>query len=507
MTPIDEHITAARDFAAKRHQLFIGGRHVECQSETTITSENPSTGKSWAIVQAADATDVDKAVVSAHRCFESVWAKYAPKDREKLLRRFADLLERHGDIICAIDAHDSGRLYSGSAAADAHRIGTAQIETLLDTVNYFAGWPTKVAGQSFALTTSASASGQKSIQSIREPVGVVACILPWNAPALFLINKVIPALAAGCTVVVKPAEQTPVSAMYVAELFREAGFPDGAVNIANGYGNIAGAALSSHPLVKKISFTGSTEVGRRISTAAAPTFKRLTLELGGKTAFIVMDDADIDAAVHCARVTGYGNAGQFCMCPSRLFVEESIHDEFIEKLVSLSREIVVGDALSPTTTMGPVITKKDRDRIANVVNCAIDEGVEVISGGRILDRPGNFYQPTLLRSPSTDVTIARDETFGPVLLAVPFKKHDLQSLFKRANETRFGLAASIWTKDLSIARRAVEKLQAGIVTVNTHPGIDPMVSFGGIKDSGIGREFGKEGIDSFYETKSVHMLV
>lgn len=503
MTPFDQCVEQACRFAGRPHKLFINGNWVDSQSDDVIRSENPSTGDIWAEVQAASVQDVDDAANAAQACFAGSWSRVRPKERERLLRRFAELVEQNGDLICALDAHDSGRLFSGSRN---QRIGDANITTLLDTIHYFAGWPTKVSGQSFALVDQPGGQ-QKSMQSIREPIGVVACILPWNAPALFMINKVVPALAAGCTTIVKPAEQTPVSALYLAELFREAGFPDGTVNVINGYGHVAGAALSSHPLVKKISFTGSTMVGQRISQAAAASFKRLTLELGGKTAFIVMDDADINTAAIAARLTGYGNAGQFCMCPSRLFVEESIRDKFIEKIAALSSDIVVGDALSPDTNMGPVITRKDRDRIASMVDTARQEGADVVFGGDIVDHGGNFYQPTLLHHGNTDISIARDEVFGPVLLTVPFRRDNLDRLLDQANETRFGLAASVWTSDLSTARRMTERLEAGICTVNMHPGIDPMMEFGGIKDSGIGREFGKAGMESFYESKSIHMMV
>ncbi|WP_162558816.1 aldehyde dehydrogenase [Sphingorhabdus sp. EL138] len=504
---VRDSLKAAQDFAARNNKLFVNGEFVDSTSEDIISSINPSTGEKWGDVQAASSVDVNNVAQAAEQCFHKIWSKVSPRERETMLHRFADILEKNGDVICAIDACDSGRLFGAAAQnSDLVKVGAARIETLIDTIRYFAGWPTKIAGQSFPLIPQPGTTSVCSMQTILEPIGVVACVLPWNAPALFMINKVIPALAAGCTTIVKPAEQTPMSALFIASLFREAGFPAGAVNVINGNGPI-GADLCQNPLVKKITFTGSTEVGRKISQAASSTFKRLTLELGGKSAFIVMHDADIDAAAIHARVSGYGNAGQFCMCPSRLFVEKSVLSSFVEKLAALANNIVVGDALAPETTMGPVITRQDRDRIDETVSDARAEGAELIFGGEILDQPGHFFQPTLLSVANPESLIAQKEVFGPVLTLIPFDRQNLDWLVTMANDTEFGLAASLWTKDLSVAHRLASQLEAGIITVNTHPGIDPMIPFGGVKNSGTGREFGHEGFASFLETKSLHIMV
>lgn len=507
MMDVDESIAVAKHYGSNSSKLFINGAFVDGGNEE-IVSVNPSTGEPWAQLQAGTPQDIDTAVRAAHQCFEQHWSREAARHREKRLRRFAALVEEHGDTICALDALDAGRLFSAKGkSGGAAPIGSASIDTLLDTIHYFAGWPTKIAGQSFTPQAQASAGALRSMQTFREPIGVVACILPWNAPALFMINKVVPALAAGCTVVVKPAEQTPVSALYLAELFREAGFPEGSVNVVNGFGETVGAALCGHPLVKKVTFTGSTAVGRSIAQVASQSFKRLTLELGGKAAFIVMSDADLDAAALGARLTGFGNAGQFCMCPSRLFVDERVIDSFVDKLSELGKDIVLGDALSEHTTMGPVITQKDCNRIEGIVDRALREGADLVFGGGIRHRPGSYFEPTLIRNQDTNITLAQEEVFGPVLLAIPFDAGNLDLLLQQANETKFGLASSIWTRNLPLAHRVARRLECGIVSVNSHAGIDPMVPFGGVKDSGQGREFGAEGFESFFETKSLHLTI
>lgn len=492
-------IASANSFGDRVHPLFIDGKDQMPRSGETILSENPSTGEPWGKVYAGGEGEINLAIRAAHECFENKWSLVGPKERERLIRRLADLIERDAEVITAIDAHECGNTIG--------ILSTGGKATLLDVVNYFSGWPSKIAGQSFAPIQQQYGNAPpftKVMQTVPEPIGVVGCVLPWNFPSGFFLNKVIPALAAGCTVVVKPSEQTPTSAIYLAQLFREAGFPDGAVNVVNGHGETAGAALCSHPLVKKISFTGSTEVGRAIATAAAPTFKRLTLELGGKSAFIVLDDANLDSAATTACFSGYLNAGQFCMCPSRLFVEESIFDRFIEKLQSAANRIVVGNATDPATTMGPVITRTDRDRIAAIVNTAKEDGADLIYGGNSLNESGHYYQPTLLAKGDTETNLAKTEVFGPVLLAVPFAKSNIDDLISRANETNYGLAASIWSHDYALANHLAQQLQAGLVGINSHGGIDSMIPFGGVKDSGIGREFGLEGFASFFETKSIH---
>lgn len=496
---IEKSLVQARDFASGIKGHFISGEHVSSDAEAALETVDPSTGSVWARVSEGGAVEIDQAVKAASEAFKS-WSQSAPRDREKLLRRFGDILERDADILAAIDAIDCGTLL---------RMMQQRGKTLwLDAVDYFAGCPTKVAGQAFAPFERGQTAGRiTSFSTILEPIGVVGCILPWNAPATFVITKAMPALAAGCTVVVKPAEQTPISALFIAEMLREAGFPEGVFNVVNGMGPTAGAALAGHPLIKKISFTGSTAVGRAIAHSGADTFKRLTLELGGKSAFIVMADADIELAARTAAMSGYFLSGQFCMCPSRLFVDSKVEDRFIERLSHYGSALKVGSAYATDTMMGPLISREDCDRVAGVVETARSQGCEVIYGGAAIGNDGFFFEPTLIHHKDTKPDIAHQETFGPVLSTIPFEGDDLGSLVEMANNTDYGLTASVWTRDLAVAQRFAAKLEAGSVGVNDHAPNDPMIPFGGVKASGVGREFGKDGFESFYELKTISMCV
>lgn len=489
-------IDQARSVARSLGALYINGAQVDSQLESTIASVDPSSGEVWATVQAGGPDDINRAVESAHRCFENDWGKRSPADRERVLRRFVDLLAENADLLATIDSIDSGVVLSF--------LRTAGTGLLLDTVEYFSGWPTKLAGQNFAPTQFPNVPGRTTqLTTVFEPVGVVGAILPWNAPSTFALTKGIPALAAGCTVVVKPAEQTPLSALFIADLFTQAGLPNGAYNVVNGAGDVAGASLVKHPLVKKITFTGSTEVGRIIATDGGRDFKRMTLELGGKSAFVVMDDAQLELAAFAANYAGYFLNGQFCMCPSRLFVERSVRDAFVGMLQGMASNMKVGPSYADDSTMGPLITRHDQHRVAGVVSKAQSDGAELLYGGSIIDGPGYTFEPTLLAVEDQSIAIAQDETFGPVLGLTTFDKNDMDSLMRNANGVRYGLAASVWTSDLKTGHSLASSLQAGVVSVNDHATTSAMFPFGGVKDSGIGREFGRDGFESFFEKKSI----
>lgn len=492
----DAEIQFATNYAAKAGKHFIGGDFVDGETDRHILSINPSTGGTSAEVQAGGDEEIDRAVRAAHKCFTTIWSKTSPRERERIIRNFGMLLESRADKIAALDAVDAGVLYS--------MLRTAGKAMLVDCVDYFAGWPTKFAGQNFAPFDRPGSPGRTTrLTTDYLPIGVVGCIIPWNAPATFVVTKAIPALAAGCTVVIKPSENSPVSALYIAELLCEAGLPEGAFNVVNGEGETAGAALVRHPLVRKISFTGSSEVGKIIAAQSAPTLKRLTLELGGKSAFIVMKDADLDTAAMTACFAGYFLSGQFCMCPSRLFVEKSVQQAFFDKLSQISSGLKVGESWKEDSAVGPVITATDRDRIATEIERAQSAGAQLLFGGHAVDRPGNFVEPTLLIHEDTTTRAAQEEIFGPVLLGIPFDQNDLEGLIANANATRYGLAASVWTRDLHLAHMISSRLEAGLVSVNDHATIDPMFPFGGLKDSGIGQEYGRAGFAAYLEPKSV----
>lgn len=491
-----ELVQEARAFARSHGRLYINGAQTDALLEATLDSIDPSNGDVWATVHAGGAADIDRAVQAAHSCFEKDWGRRPPADRERILRRFLDLLERNTDLLAALDSIDNGVVLS--------MLRTQGAGLLLSTVEYFSGWPTKVAGQAFAPTRLPSVPGRiATLSTIFEPIGVVGCILPWNAPAAFSLTKAIPALAAGCTVVVKPAEQTPVSALAIAELLTEAGLPAGAFNVVNGMGDVAGAALVEHPLVRKISFTGSTDVGRIISQAGGRSFKRMTLELGGKSAFIVMDDADIDTAAAVAHIAGYFLNGQFCMCPSRLLVERRVRDRFVGTLSAMAQAMRVGPSYQEGVTMGPLISAVDQQRVHRIVTDVSAAGAKVIYGGAPTEGPGFGFQPTLIDVADHDLPFCQEEIFGPVMGVTTFDRDDMDGLVKMANSVRYGLAASIWTSDLKTAHSLIPALQVGVVSINDHATVDAMYPFGGVKESGIGREFGRDGFESFFEKKSV----
>jgi len=475
-----------------RYQLFIDGRWVDAQSGKTFTTPNPSTGASLAEVAEGDAGDIDKAVRAARKAYEGVWHNVSARDRGRMLYKLAQLIERDARRLAELETADNGKPIREASYID--------LPQVVETFEYFAGWSTKIEGETIPLP------GAMFNYTLREPVGVCGQIIPWNFPLLMCAWKLSPALAAGNTCVLKPAEQTPVTAMELAKLIQEAGFPDGVVNIVPGYGETAGAALASHPGVDKIAFTGSTEVGKLIAHAAANNLTKVSLELGGKAPNIIFADADLDQAVDGAMMGIFFNQGQVCCAGSRLFVAESVHDTFLDRFRARAQRLKVGDPLQPDTQMGPQVSEEQLNRIKDYVVIGQQEGATVLTGGKLshltgaLER-GYFFQPTILANVQNQMRVAQEEIFGPVTAVIPFK--DEEDLIRQANDTIYGLSAGLWTRDLGRAHRFAKAVHAGTVWINTFNMIHPASPFGGYKQSGYGRELGKHALELYTQVKSV----
>ena len=481
----------ARAFAASKHQLFIGGQWVEPLDGRRFETQDPATGTTHAQVAEAREADVDVAVAAARAAMDNPeWTEMKPSARARLLYRLADALEANADEFAALETLDNGM-----PVRDARFF---HIPHAIETLRYNAGWVTKLNGETIAL----SGMGTWHAYTVKEPVGVVAQIVPWNAPLAMAVAKIAPALAAGCAVILKPAEETPLTALRLAHLVAEIGFPDGVFNLLTGFGESAGAALTAHAGVDKVTFTGSTEVGRLILRAAAGNFKRVTLELGGKTPVIVLPDADPAKAIEGAARAIFTNTGQVCNAGSRLFIHERHFDEVVEGVGKLAEAIKIGSGLDADTQMGPVISREQRDRVRGYVRQGVDAGATLRAGGREIDEGGFFVSPTVLTGTDATMSVRREEIFGPVLCAMSFADEDLDRIAADANATEYGLGAVIWTNNLSAAHRLARKLKAGTVRVNGG-GLDPALPFGGFKQSGWGRENGREGIDAYTETKAI----
>ena len=472
-------------------RLLIGGKWNEAVSGRKFETLNPSTGEVIAELAEGDADDIDLAVKAARAAFEGPWSRFTPAQRQDCLLRLADLVAKNLDEFWALDSYDMGAPISRPVR------GTPPAETL----RYYAGWATKIHGE----TIPNSAPSSLFSYTLKEPVGVVGAIIPWNGPLNGSIWKMAPVLATGCTMILKPAEQAALSPLRLGELVQEADIPDGVVNIVTGYGTSAGAALSAHPGVDKVAFTGSSLTGQAILRAAAGNLKRVSLELGGKSPDVVFADADLELAVPGASMGVFGNTGQVCCAGTRVFVERSIYDEFVSRMCDFAESLKIGDSLDPETQIGPLVSEKQLDRVLGYFEIGNSEGARTVTGGkRIVERDlekGYFVPPTVFVDVKDEMRIANEEIFGPVASVMPFDEVD--EVARRSNLTQFGLGGGVWTRDVGKAHRLAQTMRTGVVWVNTYGNFDPAMPFGGSKMSGWGNELGGHSLEEYLNTKSV----
>lgn len=479
-----------RTSLSRPFQLLIDGAWEDSRSGETLDVVNPADGSVIARIPAGDKEDVNRAVAAARRAFEEgPWPTMPPGERAKLLWRIADLIEARQKEFAELETLDNGKPITMSKWVD--------VPASIAALRYWAGWCTKIAGE----TRAVDMPGEYIAMTLREPVGVVGLITPWNFPLMSAVSKLGPALAAGCTVILKPAEQTSLTALRLGEVILEAGVPAGVVNIITGLGVVVGAALAEHDGVDKISFTGSTAVGKSLIGASRGNLKRLTLELGGKSPTIILPDAELSKAIPGAANSIFRNSGQICVAGSRLYVAKERFDEVIEGVANLASQFKLGPGIDPATTMGPLVSDKQHERVLSYVDSARAEGASVIAGGTAVGEHGYFVAPTIIGGVNPGMRVVREEIFGPVLVATSVE--DLDELAALANDTVYGLSASIWTRDISAAYKLAKKIRAGTVTINSGSIAGPNIPFGGFKQSGWGRENGVDGIQSFTELKTV----
>jgi acyl-CoA reductase-like NAD-dependent aldehyde dehydrogenase len=481
---------AVQSFLAREQKLLIDGERVPAASGDTFETINPATGLPLARVAAGADADIDRAVRAARSAFPA-WAARLPADRERLLHRFADLMETHRAELAQLETLDNGKPYRVALNVEAN--------VAIGQMRYYAGWPTKLVGETYAVSSPGF-----HVYTRREPLGVCAAITPWNYSLVMATQKIGPALACGNTLILKPAEQTPLTALRLGELALEAGIPPGVLNIVTGYGETAGAALSRHPGVDKVAFTGSTDVGKEIAAAAAGTLKHVSLELGGKSPLIIWDDADLDAAAEAAVWAIFSNSGQNCVAGSRLYIHKRVYDRVLDAVLQRTRQLKIGSGLADDTDLGPLISQTQLDRVLGYVERGHAEGAALRTGGA---RPGGalsggyFLEPTIFDAVADDMAISAEEIFGPVLSVFAFEDED--EVLRRANASPYGLAAGVWTNHLSRAHRVAAQLKAGVVWINTYDWFDPSVPFGGVGQSGYGRELGRQVMELYTDLKSV----
>jgi len=491
-TAVVQPDSSVTGFVSKTGKLLINGKWVDAASGKTFATYNPATGEVLANVAAGDKEDINRAVKAARAAFETgPWSKISPSERGRLLWKLADLLEKHTEEFAQLESLDNGKPLKIARVAD--------VPLAVDHFRYYAGWATKIEGNTISL--GLAKQGKFHAYTVREPVGVAGQIIPWNFPLLMAAWKLAPALSVGCTVILKPAEQTPLTAIRLGELIMEAGFPEGVVNIVPGFGETAGAALSAHPDVDKIAFTGSTEVGKLIIQAATGNLKKVSLELGGKSPNIILDDADIDAAIPGAASAIFFNQGQTCCAGSRLFVDKKIFDKVIDGVAQNASKIKVGQGFDPDVDMGPLVSEEQFNKVCGYLESGKQEGAKAVTGGSRSGNRGYFVQPTVLVNTNDTMKVVQEEIFGPVLTAIPFT--DINEIAAKANNTEYGLAAGIWTRDIKKAHALAAKLRAGTVWINCYNVFDAALPFGGYKQSGWGREMGHEVLKNYTEVKSI----
>ncbi len=477
-------------FLAQPRKMLIDGQWVAAASGKTFPVYNPATGEVLAQVAEGDKEDIDRAVRAARKAFESgPWRKMTPSLRGQALYRLADLIELHSDEFAQLESLDNGKPLAVARAAD--------IPMSSDHLRYVSGWATKVEGNTIPI----SVPGEYFSYTLREPIGVVGQIIPWNFPLLMAVWKLGAALAVGCTVVLKPAEQTPLSALRLGELVEQAGFPAGVVNIVPGYGETAGAALAAHDDVDKVAFTGSTEVGKLIVKAAAGNLKKVSLELGGKSPNIIFGDTEVTTAIAGAANAIFFNQGEVCSAGSRLFVQKNVFDQVVEGVAEQAKKIKIGPGFDPSTQMGPLVSDEQLTRVTGYLKAGVDEGARSLVGGQRYGDRGYFVEPTVIVNTNRDMKIVREEIFGPVVVAQPFD--DLDEIAAIANDTIYGLAAGIWTRDISKAHKLAKLLRAGTVWINCYSIFDAALPFGGYRQSGWGREMGHQVLENYTEVKAV----
>jgi phenylacetaldehyde dehydrogenase len=482
------------DFLEKPRKMLINGKWVNSISGKTFPTYNPATGEILAQVAEGDREDIERAVKAARKAFDQgPWRRMTASERGRLIWKLADLMESHTEEFAYLESLDNGKPLTIARAAD--------VPLAVDLFRYMAGWTTKIEGNTIPISVPYTPGAKYLAYTLREPVGVAGQIIPWNFPLLMAAWKLGPALACGCTVVLKPAEQTPLSALRLGDLVMEAGFPEGVVNIVPGYGETAGAALAAHPDVDKIAFTGSTEVGKLIVHAAAGNLKKVSLELGGKSPNVIYKDADLDTAIPGAASAIFFNHGQCCCAGSRLYVEKPIFDQVVEGVAEHAKNINVGSGLDPETSMGPLVSQEQLNRVCGYLEAGFSEGATALSGGHRKGDKGYFVEPTVLVNTREDMKVVREEIFGPVVTAMPFS--DPEEIMTRANDSEYGLAAAVWTRDISKAHRTAELLRAGTVWINCYNIFDAAMPFGGYKQSGWGREMGHDVLNNYTQTKAI----
>jgi phenylacetaldehyde dehydrogenase len=488
---------SVEEFTAAPRKLFIDGQWSDAASGKTFETPNPATGEALAQVAEGEAEDINRAVRAARKAFDDgPWTRMSPSERGRIIWKIGDLIAEHNDELAQLESLDNGKPYAVAKVAD--------VPLSADMFWYMAGWATKIEGNTLSISVPYMPGANFHSYTLREPVGVVGQIIPWNFPLLMAAWKLAPALASGCTVVLKPAEQTPLTALRLAELIAEAGVPDGVVNVVTGFGETAGAALAAHPDVDKVAFTGSTEVGKLIVHAAAGNLKKVSLELGGKSPNIVFHDADASAVAGAANAIFF-NHGQCCVAGSRLFVERDSFDEVVNGVAEIAKGIKLGPGIHPDTQMGPLVSEEQLTRVSGYHASGRQEGATTIAGGGRHGESGFFVEPTVITNVRPDMKIVREEIFGPVLVAEPFS--DLDEIARAANDTIYGLGAGIWTKDISKAHALAKKLRVGSVYVNCYNVFDAALPFGGYKQSGWGREMGHEVLENYTEVKAVTTLL